>query len=164
MTDFIHITKPKQRFIILDALRGIALLGICLANFSEFSLYSFLDSDVHRAMPTAKVDILVQYLQYIFIDGKFYTIFSILFGIGFSIILSNAKQNNRNGIKIFYRRMSILFFIGLLHLIFLWAGDILALYAFAGFFLPLFIKISDRKLILLGNYILISSNCYRFWR
>lgn len=147
MTETISLIQPKQRYIILDALRGLALLGICLANFSEFSLYSFLDSDTQQAMPTAGVDTIVKYLQYIFVDGKFYTLFSLLFGIGFSIILSNAARNNRNGIKIFYRRMSVLFIIGLLHLVLLWAGDILALYAFAGFFLPLFIKVSDRKLI-----------------
>lgn len=139
--------NPSKRYIILDSLRGLALFGICLANFSEFSLYSFLDSETQQAMPTAEVDTVVKYLQYIFIDGKFYTIFSLLFGIGFSIILSNAEKNNRNGIRIFYRRMSVLFLIGILHLVCLWAGDILALYAFAGFFLPLFIKVPDRKLI-----------------
>lgn len=145
----------KQRHIILDALRGLALLGICLANFPEFSLYTFLPEKMTAAMPTAEVDTAVRYLQYIFIDGKFYTIFSLLFGIGFSIILSNAEKNNRNGIKIFYRRMLVLFLIGLFHLVCLWAGDILALYAFAGFFLPLFIKVPDRKLITIAVGLLI---------
>lgn len=147
MSDNLYQLNPSQRYIILDSLRGLALLGICLANFSEFSLYSFLDIDTQQAMPTAGIDTVVKYLQYIFVDGKFYTIFSLLFGIGFSIILSNAAQHNRNGIKIFYRRMLVLLLIGLLHLLCLWAGDILALYAFAGFFLPLFIGVSDRTLI-----------------
>ncbi|MCD7901985.1 MAG: DUF418 domain-containing protein [Bacteroides sp.] len=144
----------KQRHIILDALRGLALLGICLANFPEFSLYTFQDSQVQSAMPTAGIDTIVRYLQYLFIDGKFYTIFSLLFGIGFSIILSNAAQNNRNGIKIFYRRMAILFLIGLFHLLFLWAGDILILYAFIGFFLPLFRNVSNRKLLIYSGLFL----------
>lgn len=147
MPDNTTQVNTKQRHIILDALRGFALLGICLANFPEFSLYTFLPDSATAAMPTAEVDTVVRYLQYIIIDGKFYTIFSLLFGIGFSIILTNAERNNRNGIKIFYRRMLVLFLIGLLHLVCLWAGDILALYAFAGFLLPLFIKVSDRKLI-----------------
>ncbi len=138
---------PKQRHIILDALRGIALLGICLANYSEFSLYSFQDSQVTDAMPTAGIDTAVRYFQYIFIDGKFYTLFSLLFGIGFSIILANAAQNNRNGLTVFYRRMTVLLFIGLFHLVFLWAGDILILYAFVGFFLPLFRHLPGKKII-----------------
>jgi len=155
MSDNISPVKPKERHIILDALRGFALFGICLANYPEFSLYTFLPDEVTAAMPTAGIDRVVKYLQYIFIDGKFYTIFSILFGIGFSIILSNAAQNNRNGLKIFYRRMSILLFIGLFHLLFLWAGDILILYAFAGFFLPLFKNVSNKKLLVYSIILLL---------
>lgn len=49
--------------------------------------------------------------------------------------------------RIFYRRMVILLFIGLFHLLFLWAGDILILYAFVGLFLPLFKNISNKKLV-----------------
>lgn len=149
------INPIKQRHIILDALRGIALLGICLANFPEFSLYTFLDVDTQRSMPTASIDIIVKYLQYIFIDGKFYTLFSLLFGIGFSIILSNAEKNNRNGISFFYRRMGVLFIVGIFHMLFLWAGDILMLYAFIGFFLPLFRKISNRKLLICSGFLLL---------
>jgi len=145
----------KERYIILDSLRGLALLGICLANFPEFSLYTFLENQIQQAMPTANIDTVVRYLHYIFIDGKFYTLFSLLFGIGFSIILSNAEKNGRNGISIFYRRMSILFFIGLFHLLFLWAGDILILYAFMGFFLPLFRKVSDKKLLIYAILLLL---------
>jgi uncharacterized protein len=139
--------KAKQRYIILDSLRGIALLGICLANFPEFSLYTFQNSQTTGAMPTAGIDTVIKYIQYIFIDGKFYTLFSLLFGIGFSIILSNATLNSQNGIKVFYRRISVLFLFGLFHLLFLWAGDILILYAFLGFFLPLFRNVSDKKLL-----------------
>ncbi len=147
MSDRISPIQAQQRHIILDALRGFALLGICLANYSEFSLYSFLDKSVTEAMPTSGIDEVVRYLQYIFIDGKFYTIFSILFGIGFSIILANAAQKGKNGLQVFYRRMSVLFLIGLFHLVFLWAGDILILYAFLGFLLPLFRNLSNRKLL-----------------
>jgi len=155
MANSTHSEKPKERHIILDALRGLALFGICLANFPEFSLYTFLPERVTAAMPTAGIDTIIKYLQYIFIDGKFYTIFSLLFGIGFSIILSNAARNNRNGIKIFYRRMSILLLIGLFHLICLWAGDILILYAFMGFFLPFFRNVPDKKLLLYSVLLLL---------
>ncbi len=56
--------RPKECYIILDALRGLALFGICLANFPEFSLYSFLKSDVATGMPTAGIDRVIRYLQY----------------------------------------------------------------------------------------------------
>lgn len=161
MTNLICTVKPKQRYIILDALRGLALFGICLANFPEFSLYTFMDSQTQQSMPTANVDTVVRYLQYIFIDGKFYTLFSLLFGIGFSIILSNAENNGSNGIAIFYRRMSVLFLIGLFHLIFLWAGDILILYAFMGFFAAFVQKSIRKKIAGICNCPFTISHSYR---
>lgn len=145
----------KNRHSILDMLRGIALFGICLANFPEFSLYTFLKSKITDEMPTAKIDQTIRFLQYAFIDGKFYTLFSLLFGIGFSIIISNAARRNSNGLYIFYRRMIILFIIGLLHLMFLWSGDILILYALLGFLLPLFKNVSNQKLLICSTVLLL---------
>ena len=139
--------KSSERYVILDVLRGLALLGIAIANFPEFSLYSFLPVDAANAMPTAGIDRIVRYLQYVFIDGKFYTIFSLLFGIGFSIIITNAARRGADGFRIFYRRMFILLLIGFLHLMFLWSGDILMLYALLGMLLPLFRNASNRLLL-----------------
>ena len=140
--------EGKKRYIILDALRGFALLGICLANYPEFSLYSFLENQAKENLPTIEVDNVAQWFLYIFIDGKFYTIFSLLFGIGFSIILENNRQRGANGITIFYRRMFFLFLIGFAHLIFIWSGDILMLYAIVGMTLPLFLKLKDKYLLI----------------
>ena len=148
--------KSSERHVILDVLRGIALAGICLANFPEFSLYTFQPKEVVEAMPTADIDQMVKFFQYLFIDGKFYTLFSILFGIGFSIILSNAVKKGTSGMKVFYRRMSILVFIGLFHLLFLWAGDILILYAVLGLILPLFKNTPNKRLIIYSVLLLLS--------
>lgn len=139
--------KTSERYILLDALRGFALLGIILANFPEFSLYSFLSHGARDQMATADADRIVYYLEYIFIDGKFYTLFSLLFGVGFSIILANAMKKGANGFRIFYRRMGVLTIIGLLHLMLLWSGDILLLYALLGMLLPLFRNVSNRMLL-----------------
>ena len=139
--------KSSERYVILDVLRGLALLGIALANFPEFSSYSFLPVEATDAMPTAGIDRIVHCLQYIFIDGKFYTTFSLLFGIGFSIIIANAMKRGANGFHIFYRRMSVLLLIGFLHLMFLWSGDILMLYALLGMLLPLFRNASNKVLL-----------------
>ena len=137
----------KQRYIILDALRGFALLGIAIANFPEFSLWTFLSEADAAAMPTASVDRVVHWAEYLLVDGKFYTLFSLLFGIGFSIIIGNAAKRGANGFGIFYRRMTLLLVIGLLHLFFLWSGDILALYALMGMLLPLFRNCSNKTLL-----------------
>ena len=128
----------KERFAILDILRGFALVGIAVANFPEFALFTFLKPDAVAAMPTAGADRWVRFLQYVFVDGKFYTIFSLLFGIGFSIIISNAMRRGASGFRVFYRRMAILLGFGFVHLMFIWSGDILMLYALMGMLLPLF--------------------------
>ena len=150
MNNALTPTTEKQRHIILDAMRGLALLGICLANFPEFGLWTFLSREAQEAMPTAHADDIVRFLQYVFVDAKFYSIFSILFGIGFSIILSHAEERGNSGIRLFYRRMLTLLAIGVAHLLLLWSGDILALYALGGMLLPLVRKLSDRWLFILA--------------
>ncbi len=134
-------TTERERHIILDVLRGLALCGIALANFPEFALWTFLSSEAQAAMPTAGVDSIVRFLQYLFVDGKFYTIFSLLFGVGFSLILA------RHSVSLFLRRMLILVAIGFCHLMFIWSGDILLLYAVGGLLLPLFIRLKDKVLL-----------------
>lgn len=139
--------KSSERYVILDALRGFALFGIALANFPEFSLYTFLNTEATQAMPSYAIDRTVRFLQYMFIDGKFYTVFSLLFGIGFSIIISNAMKKGADGFRIFYRRMTLLAAFGFLHLMFIWSGDILMLYALLGLLLPSFCRLSDKRLL-----------------
>lgn len=137
-------TTERQRHVILDALRGLALMGIALANFPEFGLWTFLSSEEQTAMSTVHIDEIVRFLQYMLVDGKFYTIFSVLFGIGFSLILAH------HGRRLFVRRMLILVVIGFLHLMFIWSGDILLLYAIGGLILTLFVGIKDKALLILA--------------
>lgn len=147
--------RSSERHIILDALRGFAILGICLANYPEFSLYNFQDSAAMEAMPSAGIDRAVKWLLYFFVDGKFYTLFSLLFGIGFSIIIANARSKGINGFRIFYRRMFLLLVIGFLHLMFIWSGDILMLYALMGMLLPLFRNVSGKGLLTAAGFFLV---------
>lgn len=149
------VVPAKKRFIVLDALRGFAILGICLANFPEFALYTFLPDSVTAAMPAAKADNIVRYVQYLLVDGKFYTLFSLLFGIGFSLILAGAENRGVHGYRLFYRRMSVLLLIGLLHLMLLWSGDILMLYALLGMVLPVLYRSSNRALLMWAGICLI---------
>ena len=136
----------KKRYVILDALRGFAILGICLANFPEFSLWTFSDPSGWTV-----TDRVTRAVQTFLVDGKFYTLFSLLFGMGFSIQLENAGQKTRT----FYRRMIILFLIGLIHLLFLWSGDILMLYAAMGMLLPLFKRLSTRGILSAAGLFLV---------
>lgn len=94
-------------------------------------------------------------MQYVFVDGKFYTLFSLLFGIGFSIIISHAQAKGVAGFRLFYRRMAVLMLIGFVHLMFIWSGDILMLYALMGMALPLFRHASDRSLLRWAAFFLL---------
>ena len=137
----------KKRYLILDALRGFAILGIILANFPEFSLWTFSDPAGWTGL-----DRVTRAVQTFLVDGKFYTLFSLLFGVGFSIQLANAEGK----LRIFYRRMSVLLVIGLLHLLFLWSGDILMLYAACGMLLPLFRNLPTRSILgVAGAFLLL---------
>ena len=137
----------KKRYVILDALRGFAILGIILANFPEFSLWTFSDPAGWTGL-----DRVTRAVQTFLVDGKFYTLFSLLFGVGFSIQLANAEGK----LRIFYRRMSVLLVIGLLHLLFLWSGDILMLYAACGMLLPLFRNLPTRSILgVAGAFLLL---------
>lgn len=156
--------RSSERYAILDALRGFAVFGIALANFQEFSLYSFLAPDDAAALPASGPDRIVRYLLYAFVDGKFYTLFSLLFGIGFSIILDNVTRRGGNALHVFYRRMLLLALIGLLHLMFIWSGDILMLYALMGMVLPLFRRASGRTLLTVAFALLFLPVCIDTFR
>lgn len=146
-----QLTTPLQqteRAAILDVLRGIAILGILLNNIYSFSGYGMLTDEMRELnFSTFNLDQLLNLLQIIFVEGKFYTLFSLLFGIGFSIFLLRGEAKGINPLKIFYPRLIILAVIGFLHLYFIWFGDILLLYALIGLVLPLFRKCSNRTLI-----------------
>ncbi len=146
------VTKPSpvlqnERADILDILRGLALLGVMLDNLFGFSGWGFLTQPQREALTTWPADAILGISELSFINGKFYSLFSLLFGIGFSIILIRNTQKEINPLKVFYRRLFILLIIGLGHLLLLWEGDILVLYALIGMLLPLFTKCSDKTLL-----------------
>lgn len=140
-----------ERFVSDSA--EIWICGLYMANFPEFSLYTFMSSEDTATLPLSGVDQWVRYLLYFFVDGKFYTIFSLLFGIGFSIIFENVARKGGNALSVFYRRMIVLALIGFVHLMFIWSGDILLLYALLGMLLPPLRKLSNRSLLTSCFYI-----------
>ena len=146
----------NERAPILDALRGIAILGIILNNIYGFSGYGFLTDESREAFPTHAADEVLNFFQVVFIEGKFYSLFSLLFGIGFSIILLRTRAKGLNPLAVFYRRIGILLLIGAIHLYFFWEGDILFLYAVLGLLLPLFRNCSDKTLLTWAAFLILS--------
>lgn len=145
-----------ERIALIDALRGFALFGILLANFP-----SFLGLPMARPhhMPVLFAGVDPNHFNWFFnglLDGKFYTIFSFLFGLGFALQLERLLQRRTDGMRVFRRRMAVLLAFGFIHLT-LWDGDILTWYALLGFTLPLFRPLSDRVLLAIAAILVFAT-------
>jgi uncharacterized protein len=139
-----------ERITLIDALRGFALAGVLLANLTWFTGYQRLPLERALEFPTAEVDRIVVLLIWFFVDGKFITLFSFLFGLGFAVQLMRAEERGVGIRPVYLRRMGVLFLFGALHLFLLWHGDILMVYALMGFLMVLFVRRSDRFLLIWG--------------
>ncbi len=137
----------KDRIAYLDILRGIAILFIFSANIVYLSGHYFLSEDTLKSFATSQFDKILEFIMYTLVDGKFYSIFSMLFGIGFVVQYNNLKKSNTSFVPFFSRRMFWLTIIGLCHLTFFWVGDILTLYALLGFILILFRHKTNKQLL-----------------
>jgi uncharacterized protein len=154
---------PTERLPAMDLLRGIAILGILPANIPFFSgtvgIFSF-----HRR-PESVFDQAGMALTVFFVFGKFVTLLSILFGAGLALQAWKARAENRPFAGYYVRRMTILFFIGMAHGLFLWFGDILSSYAVVALLALIFTRFSQRLvlwtaagcLIVVATWMLIGS-------
>ena len=118
------------RIDVMDILRGFALIGIVFMNVEWFNR-SATDLRTFDESLTG-LDHAIGWLVRAFIEGKFYKLFALLFGMGFAVMLIRAREAGRPFGAWFVRRMLVLMLIGLAHAALLWGGDILRDYAFGG--------------------------------
>jgi len=149
-TPVLNPTTSRERIEMIDSLRGFALTGVCLANLGIFSFYYLSDNAQKANLPLPVLNSILGYIIYFFVDAKFWTLFSIMFGLGASIFISRADGLHKNGKALYARRLSILLIIGLIHSIFLWNWDILVDYALAGFILLIFSNKKNVSLAIWG--------------
>ena len=140
-------TPASDRFAILDVLRGFALLGVLLANMATHSGYFFLSGEQQQALSTASADAVIVWMLHFLVEGKFYSLFSLLFGIGFALQMKRSNDMQTSFSGRYRRRLLILFLLGLLHAVFFYVGDILTVYAITGLFLLLFRNASNKTLL-----------------
>ena len=136
-----------ERHMILDVLRGFALYGVLLANLVWLTSDMVLTDARLEQLPTASVDPIARALIAFFIDGKFYTLFSFLFGLGFALQMHRAEVRGRGIVGLYIRRLLVLAAIGVGHITLIWYGDILLWYAALGFALLLFRGVRPRPWI-----------------
>jgi uncharacterized protein len=133
-----------ERIETVDIIRGIALLGIVIINFTV---------DDTRLDPWNGYAGISNQLAYwpivFFLDDKFVAMFSFLFGLGFAIQMERAEARNANFVLFYIKRLFVLFLIGAVHQI-LTGSDILNEYAFLGFLLLPLRKMNLKYLPLLA--------------
>lgn len=137
--------KQTERIEIIDALRGFALFGILMVNLPY--MYEPMSQVMIGAKPDASVTHIIaeSFIKFLF-EGKFYVIFSMLFGFGFWLFMNKRMEDDSSPLPLFRRRLFFLFLFGIAHVALLWAGDILVLYALFGFLLILFRKTPDHRI------------------
>lgn len=115
----------KHRIVALDVLRGFALFGILFVNVMGFSGVRSLGAG------EGGIDNLVYDFMTWFAQGKFMTLFALLFGIGFTLQAASLERQGVGLFPVYWRRLAVLFAIGLLHTR-LEPAEVLALYALCG--------------------------------
>ena len=157
----IRPTTTLERIPSLDFLRGLAILGILFINIENFAYpdpwspwkYGFENP----------IDHSTRFWVYFLTQGKFYTMFALLFGVGFYLFLERLekKQIGLKAMDIYARRLLWLFVIGILHAYFIWDGDVLYHYTICGFLLFPFRSFKSRNILLvvgiLASLLLIKS-------
>jgi uncharacterized protein len=133
-------TDTTERLVYLDILRGTAIFGILLVNMMYYA-HPYIYYQIIGELPwDSAVDRITGYAIYFFAEGKFITMFAMLFGIGMVIQMDRAGQKSVNFFSLYFRRLIILAFIGAAHAFLIWMGDILLAYALMGFLILFFFR------------------------
>lgn len=139
-------TESAKRIEILDYLRGFALLGIILVNILPLLAV--------KVPELGSADASYQVFLFLFVEGRFYTLFSFLFGVGFYLFISRANAKGKNGYVLFLRRVAALFVLGWFHVKF-HPGEALTVYAVTGLLLLPFYKVKKEINLAISLVLLI---------
>ena len=137
--------RAGERVEVLDAIRGFALLGIFIMNMPVFDNSLFLG----YGDPTWQWwDRGTETVRDLMFSGKFNSMFSMLFAVGFTIQLERLQAREpERATQIYLRRLFWLFVFGAIHSCVLWAGDVLHMYALLGLLLLVLRRAPDRVIV-----------------
>src|SRR4029453_12201078 len=141
---------PASRIVALDALRGAGILGILAVHIQTFAMPL-----AARSNPTAYGDLAgvagaVWLGTYVLADGKFIAVFAMLFGAGIAMQATRYDEAGLPAALPHYRRMTALWFVGVLHAYLLWYGDMLVTFALCGALVFLHRDLSPARLAVVG--------------
>jgi uncharacterized protein len=138
----------RLRIVPLDAIRGIAVMGILAMNILAFAMPfpAYVNPTSYGGSTGA--DFWAWLITFIAVDGKMRGLFSLLFGASMWLVIDGAEAKGESGAATHYWRMVFLLIFGLIHCYLIWMGDILALYALCGMMAYFFVRWPPRKLII----------------
>lgn len=150
----------SERIGAMDIARGFALLGILTVNFRFFS--SPLGASLlPPGTDTPVLDSAWWFIVYTFGESKFYTLFSLLFGMGFIILTDRAHARRpESATPIALRRFGFLALLGFLHANLFWYGDVLFVYAIGGLALLLVRRWKARTLAIVGAALILIAEIF----
>ena len=144
----IQLQGKNERLEYLDFLRGIAVLGLLFMNMPYMGAF---DTGYVQHDPSLLSDDIMLSIRAFLFDGRFRSLFCMLFAIGLFIQFKSYQSKNLNFYIILKSRLNWLLVFGLLHCIFIWSGDILILYALCGFYLLRYLDEPTDKLFRKGK-------------
>jgi uncharacterized protein len=155
--------NAADRVPVIDALRGFAVLGILFMNVKVSSFpYTF------ESLSVLRFDWILDKITYwgleFLVGGKFFTMFTFLFGLGMAVQMSRAiaKDNEKKFPMVYVRRLLLLLIIGFIHEVFVWEGMVLLWYPVMGFLLLLFRKFKPRLMLTMVFFLILPDHRCRF--
>lgn len=143
-------TTSADRILSLDAIRGIAVMGIFSVNVVGMAMIEY----AYFYPPAFGFESLGDRVMWagnmLVVDGRFRSLFSILFGASMVLVIERSVAAGRKGWQVHYPRMIVLLLFGLAHYYFFWWGDILANYALVGMIAYGFWRLDTRWLLAAG--------------
>lgn len=146
--------QSKDREVFMDVLRGFAIFGILIANLTQGGLGWGANSVETGPFLLPDLDGKLDFLYTLFIEGKFYSIFSLLFGWGIALQIQRGINKGTDSIPTIKRRLMFMLLLGLVHIL-IWWGDIVLFYAMLGFLLLPLRRFSDKALLVTGTVLIL---------
>ena len=145
------VTQPAgERIATLDIIRGMAVMGILVANMPAFALPEAAYFSPMAAGGKGPAELTAWAANFILVEGKMRGLFSFLFGASMLLVVERARASGQSAAVVHFNRMAVLFVIGIAHLYLVWWGDILSHYALLGFLAFAFTRAGTRTLVIWG--------------
>ena len=143
-----------DRFVSIDMLRGVAILGILVMNIYAFAMPFVAYMNPLAMGGTEPHNLGTWFFTHFFFDQKFLSIFAMLFGAGLVLMTERAEARGAKPARSYYRRQFWLLVIGAVHAYLIWFGDILFSYAAIGMLAYLFRRRTPRTLVIVACFLI----------